>query len=144
MWDEVHKCWIGRAMDAGFTIPAFVWNYWEKWWIFRIRWYHDRYSKHVSPRLRATVTDLEDYVGQILESKLLRTASLMPGVGSYTVRTWIMSVWKWLSRWWTQVGRFSPVTEKIAAWKFGTPPVMRVQLPRTDPLNQCLWQFSLQ
>lgn len=56
--------------------------------IFRISWYHDRYSKHVSPRLRAiVVTDLEDYMNQRPDSKFLRTASLMPGVWSNTSGT---------------------------------------------------------
>lgn len=46
--------------------------------ILRVSWYHDRYSKRLFPRLRATVvTDLEDCVDQISDSKLLRKASLM-------------------------------------------------------------------
>ena len=56
--------------------------------ILRVIWYHDRNSKRVSPRLQATVvTYLEYYVDQISDLKLLRTASLMPGVGSNTSRT---------------------------------------------------------
>ena len=56
--------------------------------ILRVSWYHDRYSKHVSPRLQATVvTYLEDYMDPISDSKFLRTASLMPGIESNTSRT---------------------------------------------------------